>query len=55
MDDKLPKTYKIPSYLCVEKYDYVWVCLDRETLQPIPEISAVSDPDFWTIHEFYET
>lgn len=55
MDGKLPKTYKVPSYLCVEKYGYAWVCLDPEPLQPIPEISAVSDPSFRMIHEFYET
>lgn len=54
-EQQLPKTYKVPSYLCVEKYGYVWVCLDREPLQPIPEIPAVSDPNFRTIHEFYET
>jgi phenylpropionate dioxygenase-like ring-hydroxylating dioxygenase large terminal subunit len=52
---QIPKTYKVPAYLCVERYGYAWICLDPEPLHPIPEISAVADPNFRMIQEFYET
>ena len=50
----IPKTYQVPSYLCQERYGYVWVCLSDHPLQPIPEIPQFSDPSFRFIHEFYE-
>ncbi len=49
----IPKTYRIPSYHCTERYGYVWVCLG-EPLQPIPEIPEASDAGHRVIHEFYE-
>jgi phenylpropionate dioxygenase-like ring-hydroxylating dioxygenase large terminal subunit len=51
----LPKTYKVAAFPCVEKYGYVWVCLDQNPLHPIPEIPEVADPSFRMIPEFYET
>jgi phenylpropionate dioxygenase-like ring-hydroxylating dioxygenase large terminal subunit len=54
-NEKISKSYKVPSYQCVERYGYIWVCLDQQPLHPIPEIAAVTDRSFRMIHEFYET
>ncbi len=50
----IPKTYRVQSYQCTERYGYIWVCLG-EPLQPIPDIPEATNPDFRMIHEFYET
>lgn len=49
----IPKTYRVPSYRCTERYGYVWVCLD-EPIAPLPDISEANDPAFRQIHQFYE-
>jgi phenylpropionate dioxygenase-like ring-hydroxylating dioxygenase large terminal subunit len=50
----LPKTYRVASFNCVERYGYVWVCLEDNPLQPIPDIPQYADTSFRYIHEFYE-
>ena len=50
----VPKTYRVPSFKCTERYGYVWVCLDDNPLQPIPEIPEFAAANFRFIHEFYE-
>ncbi|MBF2073991.1 MAG: aromatic ring-hydroxylating dioxygenase subunit alpha [Synechococcales cyanobacterium C42_A2020_086] len=50
----IPKTYRVPAFLCTQRYGYVWVCLDENPLQPIPEIPQFADPRFRFIPEFYE-
>ena len=53
-DSLIPKTYGINTYLCEERYGYIWVCMG-EPLNEIPEIAEANDPDFRLIPEFYET
>lgn len=53
-DQKIPASYKVPSYLCATRYGYIWVCLDREPLQSIPHIPQAEDPAYRVIHQFYE-
>ncbi|MBF2028955.1 MAG: aromatic ring-hydroxylating dioxygenase subunit alpha [Oscillatoriales cyanobacterium C42_A2020_001] len=50
----IPSSYKVVSYLCTERYGYVWVCLDAAPLLPIPAISEAADPAMRLIHQFYE-
>ncbi|MGB3311530.1 MAG: aromatic ring-hydroxylating dioxygenase subunit alpha [Nodosilinea sp.] len=50
----IPKTYQVDAFPCVERYGYVWVCLDDTPLQPIPEIPEFADANFRFIPEFYE-
>lgn len=51
---QIPKTYQINTYLCQERYGYIWVCLG-EPLNQIPEIAEAREPNFRLIPEFYET
>ncbi|MDB9311879.1 aromatic ring-hydroxylating dioxygenase subunit alpha [Spirulina sp. CS-785/01] len=53
-DTTIPKTYKIPTYLCTPRYGYAWVCLDNNPLKDIPHIAEADDPNFRLIQEFYE-
>ncbi|PSR13129.1 Rieske (2Fe-2S) protein [filamentous cyanobacterium CCP3] len=53
-DAAIPKTYRVEAFPCVERYGYVWVCLDENPLQPIPDIPEFAAPNFRFIHEFYE-
>ncbi len=46
--------FGVEAFLCEERYGYVWVCLDREPIAPIPDIPEASDPSFRQIHEFHE-
>ena len=46
--------FGVEAFLCEERYGYVWVCLDREPIAPIPDIPEASDPAFRQIHEFHE-
>lgn len=52
---QIPKTYKITTYQCQEKYGYAWVCLADEPLKDIPQIPEASQSDYRLIPEFYET
>ncbi len=52
-DDPIPRTYKITSFRCQERYGYVWVCLG-EPIQSIPDIPEAADPAFRLLPEFYE-
>lgn len=45
--------YRVKSYLCQEKYGYVWVALD-DPLLPIFEIPEEADPGFRRIPQFYQ-
>lgn len=49
----IPKSYKVKSFQCIQRYGYVWVCLDVP-LADIPDIPEVDDPKFRYIPEFYE-
>ena len=50
---RIPSSYRVQGFRCVERYGYAWVCLD-DPLMPIPEIPEAEDPGFRYIHEFYE-
>jgi phenylpropionate dioxygenase-like ring-hydroxylating dioxygenase large terminal subunit len=50
----IPKTYRIESYPCEERYGYAWVCLSNDPLLPLPEIAEADDPDNRLIPQFYE-
>jgi len=50
----IPKTYRVPSYLCQERYGYVWVCLSHDPLRPLPEIPEAEDPANRLIPQFCE-
>ena len=52
--ESIPRTYKVSSYRCQERYGYVWVCLD-EPLHDLPHLPEAADAGFRQIHEFYET
>ncbi|MEM7064650.1 MAG: aromatic ring-hydroxylating dioxygenase subunit alpha [Cyanobacteria bacterium P01_B01_bin.77] len=49
----IPSSYRVDAYRCIERYGYVWVCLE-DPLIDIPEISETSDPSYRLIQEFYE-
>lgn len=53
-DRAVPKNYAVRSYLCTERYGYVWVCLGTP-MRDIPEFPEASNPNFRQIHCFYET
>ncbi|MEB3356974.1 MAG: aromatic ring-hydroxylating dioxygenase subunit alpha [Synechococcales bacterium] len=53
-DDPIPRTYRISTYPCQERYGYAWVCLDSDPIQPIPTIPEADDGQFRLIPEFYE-
>lgn len=46
--------YRVPSYLAQARYGYVWVCLDPEPLNAIPDLEEDGAEGFRCIHEFYE-
>lgn len=46
--------YKVRNYLTHARYGYLWVCLDAEPLNSIPELEEHGAPGFRLIHEFYE-
>lgn len=50
----LPKTYRVPSYRCQERYGYAWVCLSEEPLLPLPEIPEADVAAHRLIPQFYE-
>lgn len=50
----IPKTYRVASYLCQERYGYVWVCLSDDPLLPLPEISEADVAGHRLIPQFYE-
>ncbi|MGV0025285.1 Rieske 2Fe-2S domain-containing protein [Phormidesmis priestleyi] len=52
-EQSIPASYRVQSYLCANRYGYVWVCLDQNPLLPIPEISEAENPDYRLISEFY--
>jgi len=50
----IPKTYRVKSYLCAERYGYAWVCLADDPLLPLPDIAEAADPENRLIPQFYE-
>jgi phenylpropionate dioxygenase-like ring-hydroxylating dioxygenase large terminal subunit len=50
----IPKTYRVQSFPCEERYGYVWVNLAPEPLQPIPVIPEANDSKNRLIPQFYE-
>lgn len=52
-EQTIPATYKVTAYPCIERYGYVWLCLDNP-LMDIPTIPEAEDGNFRLIHEFYE-
>ncbi len=50
----IPASYRVQAYPCADRYGYAWVCLDKDPLQPIPNIPEAEDPNLRFIHEFYE-
>jgi phenylpropionate dioxygenase-like ring-hydroxylating dioxygenase large terminal subunit len=53
-DQKIPPSYKVESFKCAERYGYVWVCLDKEPLLPIPYIPEAEDPANRLIPQCYD-
>ncbi len=53
-DQKIPANYKVDSFKCAERYGYVWVCLDKEPLLPIPSIPEAEDPANRLIPQCYD-
>ena len=51
---KIPESYQVLSYLCEERYGYVWVCLDLDPLLPIPQIPEAAAVENRLISQFYE-
>ncbi len=51
----IPASYQVQSYPCAERYGYVWVCLDKQPLLPIPQIPEAENPEYRLMHQFYET
>ncbi|BDA69214.1 iron-sulfur cluster-binding protein, Rieske family [Calothrix sp. PCC 7716] len=52
-DGMISPSYKIGAYNCVERYGYIWVCLE-EPLCDIPDIPEAKDSKYRLIQEFYE-
>ncbi len=50
----IPASYRIQAYPCTDRYGYIWVCLDHNPLQPIPEIPEAEDANLRFIPQFYE-
>ena len=50
---KIPDSYRVKAFNCVERYGYVWVCLETP-LASIPHIPEADDSQFRYIPEFYE-
>lgn len=51
--ERIPRTYRIRSFRCQERYGYVWVCLE-DPLREIPTLREAEDPQFRQIHQFNE-
>jgi len=52
---RIPPSYRVQAYQCVDRYGYIWVCLDENPLAPMPQIREADDPALRLIPEFYET
>ncbi|TVQ08576.1 MAG: aromatic ring-hydroxylating dioxygenase subunit alpha [Leptolyngbya sp. DLM2.Bin27] len=50
----IPKTYRVESFACKERYGYAWVCLADDPLLPLPEIPEAAAPANRLIPQFYE-
>lgn len=53
-DTARTSNFSIETFKAEARYGYVWVCLDAEPLQPIPEMEEADDPGFRWIPQFYE-
>ncbi len=53
-EQAIPDSYKVQSSKCVERYGYVWVCLDADPLLPIPYIPEAEDAEMRLIPQFCE-
>lgn len=53
-EQKIPASYTVAAFKCADRYGYVWVCLDDEPLQPIPDIPEADDSANRQIDQFYE-
>jgi phenylpropionate dioxygenase-like ring-hydroxylating dioxygenase large terminal subunit len=49
---KIP--YSVESYQVQVRYGYVWVCLEKDPLNAVPDLEEDGAPGFRQIHEFYE-
>lgn len=50
----IPKSYRVPSYPCEERYGYAWVCLSDDPVLPLPEIPEADLVGHRLIPQFYE-
>lgn len=50
----IPHSYRVEAFHCRERYGYVWVCLSRDPLLPLPEIPEAEDSGHRLIPQFYE-
>jgi phenylpropionate dioxygenase-like ring-hydroxylating dioxygenase large terminal subunit len=50
----VPKSFKVRSFLCKEKYGHVWVCLGTPVVD-IPEIPESTDLNYRNFSCFWET
>jgi phenylpropionate dioxygenase-like ring-hydroxylating dioxygenase large terminal subunit len=46
--------YKVRAFQVDVRYDYVWVCLEPQALNRIPDLEEHGVPGFRMIHQFYE-
>ncbi|MEN9229947.1 MAG: aromatic ring-hydroxylating dioxygenase subunit alpha [Thermostichus sp. DG02_5_bins_236] len=53
-DERIPGSYRVKAFQAQIRYDYVWVCLHDQPLQPIPDFPEAEDPRFRVIHHFYQ-
>ncbi len=53
-EQSIPASYKVQAFKCAERYGYVWVCLDKEPLLPIPYIPEAEESGNRLIPQFYE-
>jgi len=53
-DEAIPASYRVPSYQCVNRYGYAWVCLEPDPLLPLPHIPEADDLKMRLIPQFYE-
>lgn len=51
--EAISPSYRVPGYVCQERYGYVWVCLGSP-LTDIPDIPEAANDRYRLIHEFYE-
>lgn len=51
---RIPASYSVQAYRCVDRYGYIWVCLDDNPLTEIPHIPEADDPNLRIIPQFYE-